>query len=94
MTSQKPAWLAATLISLAAPLAASAAVQEIPITTHNPDAMLAFQAGQAAADRGDGPEANILFRTAVAADPNFTYAWWNLSSNGITQMACNVAAIS
>ncbi len=80
MTSQKPAWLAATLISLAAPLAASAAVQEIPITTHNPDAMLAFQAGQAAADRGDGPEANKLFRTAVAADPNFTYAWWNLSN--------------
>jgi len=42
--------------------------------------MLAFEAGQAAADRGDAPQANQLFRTAVAADPNFTYAWWNLSN--------------
>lgn len=80
MTSHKPAWLAATLISLASPFAASAAVQEIPITTNNADAMLAFEAGQAAADRGDAPQANKLFRTAVAADPNFTYAWWNLSN--------------
>ena len=80
MTSRKHAWLAAALISLAAPLAASAAIHEIPITTRNADALLAFKAGQAAADRGDGPEANKLFRTAVAADPNFTYAWWNLSN--------------
>jgi tetratricopeptide (TPR) repeat protein len=80
MSTNKHAWLAATLISLTAPLAATAAVQEIPTTTRNADALLAFQAGQAAADRGDGPEANTLFRTAVAADPNFTYAWWNLSN--------------
>jgi len=79
MTSHKSAWLAATLISLA-PFVAHAAVQEIPITSRNGDALLAFEAGQAAADRGDGPEANKLFRTAVAADPNFTYAWWNLSN--------------
>jgi Tfp pilus assembly protein PilF len=80
MKTQKHAWLTATLISLAAPLAAVAAVQEIPITTQNAEARLAFVAGQAAADRGDGPEANALFRTAVAADPGFTYAWWNLSN--------------
>jgi tetratricopeptide (TPR) repeat protein len=80
MTSHKHAWLAAALISLAAPLASLAAVQEIPITSRNADALLAFEAGQAAADRGDGAQANALFRTAVAADPNFTYAWWNLSN--------------
>jgi len=80
MIHNKPAWLAATLISLAAPHVASAEVREIPITSRNADALLAFEAGQAAADRGDGPAANKLFRTAVAADPNFTYAWWNLSN--------------
>jgi len=80
MIAHKHAWLAAALISLAAPLASLAAVQEIPITTSNADARLAFEAGQAAADRGDGAQANALFRTAVAADPNFTYAWWNLSN--------------
>ena len=80
MTNHRHAWLAATLISLAAPLASLAAVQEIPITTNNADARLAFEAGQAAADRGDGPQANTLFRTAVAADQNFTYAWVNLSN--------------
>jgi hypothetical protein len=80
MTTPKHVRLAVALISLTIPLAGLAAVHEIPITSHNPDALLAFQAGQAAADRGDGPEANKLFRTAVAADPDFTYAWWNLSN--------------
>jgi tetratricopeptide (TPR) repeat protein len=80
MTNHKHAWLAATLFSLAVPLASLAAVQEIPITTSNADARLAFEAGQAALDRGDGAQANDLFRTAVAADPNFTYAWVNLSN--------------
>lgn len=80
MTTKQASWLASTLISLAAPLSAAAAVQEIPITTTNADARLAFEAGQAALDRGDGALANGLFRTAVAADPNFTYAWVNLSN--------------
>jgi tetratricopeptide (TPR) repeat protein len=80
MTTKQASWLAATLISLAAPLTASAAVQEIPITTPNADARLAFEAGQAALDRGDGAVANNLFRTAVTADPTFTYAWVNLSN--------------
>lgn len=79
MIPRKHAWLAALMI-FAAPLAALAAVHEIPITTRNADALLAFQAGQAAADRGDGAQANALFRTAVAADPDFTYAWVNLSN--------------
>jgi tetratricopeptide (TPR) repeat protein len=39
-----------------------------------------FIAAQAALDRGDGPEANALFRAAVAADPDFTYAWFNLGN--------------
>jgi tetratricopeptide (TPR) repeat protein len=51
---------------------------EIPITTASPEARMDFIAGQAALDRGDGPEANALFRSAVAADPQFTYAWYNL----------------
>jgi tetratricopeptide (TPR) repeat protein len=79
MTTKQASWLAATLISLA-PLTATAAVQEIPITTSNADARLAFEAGQAALDRGDGAQANNLFRTAVTADPDFTYAWVNLSN--------------
>jgi tetratricopeptide (TPR) repeat protein len=65
---------------LALPLAALAAVEEIPVTTPSADARLAFVAGQAALDRGDGQQANDLFRTAVAADPNFVYAWYNLSN--------------
>jgi len=68
------------LLALLAPLAAFAAVQEIPITTQSADARLAFEAGQAALDRGDGQQANDLFRAAVAADPDFTYAWVNLSN--------------
>jgi tetratricopeptide (TPR) repeat protein len=73
----------AWLICVAAPLFAGTAfgaVQEIPITTSSSEARLAFDAGQAALDRGDGAQANELFRVAVAADPNFTYAWVNLSA--------------
>src|SRR5690348_6208859 len=69
--------LAASILAMSSALAA---VQEIPITTSSPDAKLAFDAGQAALDRGDGAQANALFRVAVAADPNFTYAWVNLSN--------------
>ena len=79
MNTNKRAWL----LSLAAPFlmsSAFAAVQEIPITTSSAEARLAFDAGQAALDRGDGAQANELFRVAVAADPNFTYAWFNLSN--------------
>lgn len=68
------------LALLLAPLVAFCAVTEIPITTKSADARLAFDAGQAALDRGDGAQANALFRTAVAADPAFTYAWVNLSN--------------
>ena len=70
-----PAW-----ILWAVSLCASAAVEEIPVTTQSADARMAFVAGQAALDRGDGQQANDLFRTAVAADPNFVYAWYNLSN--------------
>jgi tetratricopeptide (TPR) repeat protein len=81
MNTNSSTWLRAALLALVAvPLTALAAVQEIPVTTSSAEARLAFEAGQAALDRGDGTQANALFRTAVAADPNFTYAWVNLSN--------------
>jgi tetratricopeptide (TPR) repeat protein len=81
MNTNISTWLRAALLTLVAtPLTALAAVQEIPITTSSAEARLAFDAGQAALDRGDGAQANQLFHTAVAADPNFTYAWVNLSN--------------
>ena len=81
MTNHIRSWRGACLfLALIIPCAASAAIEEIPITTQSADARLAFQAGQAALDRGDGQAANDLFRTAVAADPDFTYAWFNLSN--------------
>jgi len=71
------AWLLGTLaLSSVTP----AAIREIPVTTQSADARLAFDAGQAALDRGDAQQANDLFRAAVAADPKFTYAWYNLSN--------------
>jgi Tfp pilus assembly protein PilF len=79
--SDRHAGRAALLIALVlAPLSAFCAGQEIPVTTRSADARLAFDAGQAALDRGDAQEANDLFRVAVAADPDFTYAWFNLSN--------------
>src|SRR5690348_15632886 len=74
-------WCGARLVlALVLSSAAGAAVQEIPVTTQSADARLAFDAGQAALDRGDAQQANELFRAAVAADPDFTYAWYNLSN--------------
>jgi tetratricopeptide (TPR) repeat protein len=72
--------LAAALLALGFPLVAPAASDEIPITTSSAEARLAFDAGQAAIDRGDAQAANDLFRAAVSADPDFTYAWYNLSN--------------
>ncbi len=53
---------------------------EIPVTTKSTAAMMDFRAGQAAADRGDGTQANALFRSAIAKDPGFAYAWYNLGN--------------
>jgi tetratricopeptide (TPR) repeat protein len=61
-------------------LAMAAAVEEIPISTKSAAARMDFMAGQAALDRGDGAEANALFRAAVAADADFTYGWFNLAN--------------
>ena len=58
----------------------AATVEEIPVTTQSEAARMDFIAGQAALDRGDGPQANALFRAAVAADPDFSYAWLNLGN--------------
>ena len=71
--------------------AAQAAVQEIPLSTQSADARLAFVAGQAALDRGDAQEANDLFRAAVTADPDFTYAWFNLSNVAFSTQEFNDA---
>jgi tetratricopeptide (TPR) repeat protein len=77
---RRPTWLATVLFLCAASLCAAGAIEEIPVTTKSADARMAFVAGQAALDRGDGQQANDLFRTAVAADPDFVYAWFNLSN--------------
>src|SRR5262245_36300287 len=68
------------LAPFVAPSITRAAIEEIPVTTQSAEARLAFNAGQAALDRGDGQQANDLFRAAVKADPGFTYAWFNLSN--------------
>ena len=88
MNTNKLAWL---LALIATPLAALATVQEIPVSTASAEARLAFDAGQAALDRGDAAQANELFRTAVAADPNFTYAWVNLSNVAFSTEEFNAA---
>lgn len=59
---------------------AASGIEEIPVTTQSDMARMDFTAGQAALDRGDAPEANALFRAAIAADPDFTYAWINLAA--------------
>ena len=91
MHTNKPKWLRAAVLALTLPLAALAAVQEIPATTSSAEARLAFDAGQAALDRGDAAQANELFHTAVAADPNFTYAWFNLSNVAFSTEEFNAA---
>jgi tetratricopeptide (TPR) repeat protein len=74
---------AVTLLAILAAAASSgraAVVEEIPVTTRSDSASMDFIAAQAAADRGDGAVANALFRSAVTADPRFTYAWYGLST--------------
>lgn len=73
------AMLLATL-PIFASTGSTATVGEIPVTTRSESARMDFIAGQAALDRGDGAVANTLFRAAVTADPDFTYAWFNLSN--------------
>ena len=92
MKTNKQVWPRAALFALVAlPLAALAAVQEIPVTTKSAEARLAFGAGQAALDRGDAAQANELFRAAVAVDPAFTYAWVNLSNVAFSTEEFNAA---
>lgn len=55
-------------------------VDEIPVTTTSTAAKMDFVAGQAALDRGDGTQANALFRSAIKNDPGFAYAWYNLGN--------------
>jgi tetratricopeptide (TPR) repeat protein len=76
------ATLGFTALALVALCNANAAsgIEEIPVTTHSDIARMDFIAGQAALDRGDAAEANALLRAAVAADPDFTYAWIDLGA--------------
>ena len=63
MNTNTPSWLRAALLALVSlPLAAHAAAQEIPITTTSAEAKLAFDAGQAALDRGDATQANDVLK--------------------------------
>jgi tetratricopeptide (TPR) repeat protein len=64
-----------------------ALVVEIPVTTDEPEALMAFEKGLEALDLGHGLEANALFRDAVEIDPGFAYAWLNLanSANSATE---------
>jgi tetratricopeptide (TPR) repeat protein len=83
---------AALSFALAAGISAHAAqVQEIPVTTASAAARLDFEAGQAAADRGDAQRANALFKHAVTLDPGFAYAWLNLANTSLSAQEFNSA---
>jgi tetratricopeptide (TPR) repeat protein len=76
---------AALSLALASGTGLAAQVQEIPVTTTSAAARLDFEAGQAAADRGDAQRANALFKHAVTLDPSFTYAWLNVANSSLSR---------
>ena len=83
---------AALIVSLAGTLTAHATqIQEIPVTSSVAQARLDFEAGQAALDRGDGQRANLLFKSAVAQDPSFVYAWLNVANSSLSAQEFNSA---
>src|SRR5262245_36367161 len=83
---------AALSFALASGISAHAAqVQEIPVTTTSAAARLDFEAGQAAAARGDAQRANALFKHAVTLDPGFAYAWLNLANTSLSAQEFNSA---
>ena len=82
---------AALSLALASGLAHAAQVQEIPVTTASAAARIDFEAGQAAADRGDAQRANALFKHAVTLDPNFAYAWLNVANSSLSAQEFNSA---
>ena len=83
--------MAALSLVLAAGLAQAMQIQEIPVTTTLPQARLDFAAGEAALDRGDGQRANLLFKSAVAQDPAFVYAWLNVANSSLSAEEFNSA---
>ena len=84
--------MAALSLSLVAGMPVQATqIQEIPVTTSLPQARLDFDAGQAALDRGDGQRANLLFKSAVAQDPTFVYAWLNIANSSLSAEEFNSA---
>jgi len=82
---------AALSLALASGTGLAAQVQEIPVTTTSAAARLDFEAGQAAADRGDAQRANALFKHAVTLDPSFTYAWLNVANSSLSAQEFNSA---
>src|SRR5262249_44144772 len=84
LTTRSRCALAALGLTFAAGLAQATQIQEIPVTTSQPQARLDFDAGQAALDRGDGQRANLLFKSAVAQDPSFVYGWLNIANSSLS----------
>ncbi len=65
----------------------------LPITTDSKVAKLHYIAGLAAEDRGDGNEANSLFRAAAAEDAQFASAWLHVGINAASGVEFNEAVL-
>src|SRR5262245_50216636 len=59
----------------------AAKVQDIPVTTSSKDALTIFEKAQYLLDVGRPQQANEMFRQAIAKDPTFSYAYFNLSNS-------------
>lgn len=57
---------------------------DFEVTTASEEAKKLFKKGRKALDRGYFLKANALFRKAVAADPEFAYAWLNIANSANT----------
>ncbi|MDH3646887.1 MAG: tetratricopeptide repeat protein [Gammaproteobacteria bacterium] len=79
------------IVLLFSTLAFAGNKKEIPITTDSKAAMTLYIAGQAAADVGNGTEANRLFRAATEADPSFARAWLQVGNNAFSGGEFNAA---
>ena len=71
----------------------TSAVINHPITTSSAAARAAFLEGLRELDLGRGVDANVHFRAAVAADPDFAFAYLNVANtaNSLTEFKNNLA---
>jgi tetratricopeptide (TPR) repeat protein len=67
--------------ALASTALLAAKVQDIPVTTTSQEALASFEKAQYLLDVGRPQQANEMFRQAVAKDPTFSYAYFNLSNS-------------